>query len=182
MNGSFDSDLSGWSSTYHGSVIGIAWSALDPHDPTGSGSIQVTSKIDNGGVGGATQCVDVIGVSSLMMRVESVVFPQSFEYLYADPYVRYYDAPACGGTELLTEFPIGSVSMGAGWKQIGGPIAPPPTTQSILIDLGVWKPATALPATVYFDDVFLPESELLTSAAAALVVLAALARWRHGSM
>jgi MYXO-CTERM domain-containing protein len=38
-----------------------------------------------------------------------------------------------------------------------------------------------LPATVYFDDVFLPEPELLTSAAAALVVLAALARWRHES-
>ena len=69
--------------------------------------------------------------------------------------------------------------MGEGWRQISGPLTPPLGTQSILIDLGVLNPFfTAIPATVYFDEVFLPEPELSMSAAAVLVALTALARWR----
>lgn len=178
LNGDFDLDVSGCSTAYHGPVITIAWSPLDPGDPTASGSIEVTSTVDSGGVGGPTQCGDVPSGSPLFLSMEILVPTQSFEYPYGYPFVRFYDGFSCSGNELSTVYPIGLVSMGEGWKQISGPLAPPLGTESILIDLGIWKPATASPAIAYFDWVYLPEPELLTSASAVLVALASLARRR----
>jgi hypothetical protein len=180
VNGSFDSNVSGWSTVPNDPEIGIAWSPLDPDDPTASGSIEVTSTVDNGGVNGPSQCVDATSASPLRLSMEGLVPTQLIEYLYADPIVRYFDTPSCSGNQLSSEFPIGLVAMGEGWQQIGGPLVPPPATQSIRIVLGIGKPVfVAWPATVYYDEVYLPEPALLASTATALAGLASLARRRR---
>lgn len=176
VNGEFDANLAGWSNL-DPVEIGMAWSPQDPGDPTPSGSIEVVSTVSNGGATGPSQCVDVDAGVPLWMSVTILVPTQSFEYLYADPFVRYFDTVGCGGgIELGNEFPIGQVSMGEGWKRIEGPLAPPAATRSVLAVLGVVKPVSvALPATVYFDAVFLPEPGSGALAAGAFVVLGLLA-------
>lgn len=85
VNGDFATDASGWSTTYHGPVIAIAWSPLDPADPTPSGSLEVTSTISNGGTGGPTQCVDLL-VAEPELRMDVLVPTQpAFAYVNARP-------------------------------------------------------------------------------------------------
>jgi hypothetical protein len=180
VNGDFATDVAGWSTAYHGPVISIAWSPLDAAGSTQSGSVEVTSTDASGGSGGPTQCVDLPD-AAVVLRMDILVPVQSsFPDLYADPYVRWYDGPGCSGSEISTEFPIGSVSAGQGWTQIGGPLSPPLSAQAVLIDLGLVKPAgNALPAVAYFDDVYLPEPAAPALGACALAALLSLRSLRR---
>jgi hypothetical protein len=174
VNGEFDANLSGWSNPLP-TTIGMAWSPQDPSDPTPSGSIEMVSTVSNAGTLGPSQCVDVDAGVPLRMGVTILVPTQSFEYLDGDPFVRYFDTVGCGGYELSVEYPIGRVSMGEGWKRIEDLVVPPAATRSLRALLGVSKPATALPATVYFDAVFLLEPDRAAQAAGVFVVLGLLA-------
>lgn len=175
VNGDFATNVAGWSNPVP-SEIGFAWSELDPLDPTPSGSMQVTSTISNAGAQGPYQCVDTGEPVTMGMAI--LVPNQSFEYLYGNPFVRYYDAPGCGGAEVASEFPIGFVAMGEGWRRIKGVVTPPPTARSFRVFLGVWKPPTAWPATVHFDDVFVPEPDAGMGTACAFAALALVAGGR----
>lgn len=173
VNGDFASNPSGWSVAYHAPEIAMAWSDLDPADPTPSGSLQVTSIISNGGSGGPTQCVDLIG-AELEFHMDVLVPSQpAFGYVDAFPYVRWYSGAGCTVAEISLDFAPGSVSAGQGWTRIAEVLAPPGSAQSVLIDLGIAKPSgSGAPAIAYFDNVYLPEPDASGLGVAALAALA----------
>jgi hypothetical protein len=175
VNGDFATDVSGWNTSYHGAVISIAWSSQDAADSARSGSIEVTSTASSGNAAGATECVG-LPAAALVMSMDILVPPQDFSYLYADPGVHWYSGPRCLGVELSVQYPIGTVWAGEGWRRIDGPLATPPrSARSVLVDLGLVKPAgDTSSAVAYFDNVYLPEpdaSELGTCGVAALAGL-----------
>lgn len=180
-NGDFATNVSGWSTAYHAPAIAIAWSDLDPADPTPSGSIQVTSTVTSGGSGGPTQCVDLL-VGEPELRMDVLVPSQpGFAYVNASPYVRWYYGAGCTIGEISTEFAPGTVSAGEGWTRISGPLIPPGSAQAVLIDLGIVKPSgSSAPAVAYFDNVYLPEPGAGALGGAAFAVLAALS-WPRSS-
>jgi hypothetical protein len=176
VNGDFATDVSGWSTAYHGSGITIAWSSLDPADPTASGSLEVTSTISNGGAGGATQCVDLL-VANPELRMDVMVPSQpGFAYVNAAPYVRWFLGAGCSVGEISTESVLGTVPDGTDWTRLTGPLSPPPTAQAVLLDLAIAKPSGSSAAAVaYFDNVYLPEPGGTALGATVCAVLAALA-------
>ena len=173
VNGDFASNSSGWSVAYHAPEISIAWSDLDPADPTPSGSLQVTSTVSNAGSGGPTQCVDLPG-AELDFHMDVLVPSQpAFAYVTAFPYVRWYSGAVCTVAEISSEFAPGSVSAGQGWTRIAELLTPPGSAQSVLIDLGITKPSgSSAPAIAYFDNVYLPEPDGSALGAAALAAVA----------
>lgn len=181
VNGDFATNPSGWSTAYHGPVISIAWSDLDPADPTPSGSLQVTSTVASGGSGGPTQCVDLL-LAEPELRMDVLVPSQpAFAYVTASPYVRWYYGAGCTVGEISTEFVLGNVPAGQGWTRLAGPLIPPGAAQAVLIDLGIVKPSgSSAPAVAYFDNVYLPEPDASALGTAGFAVLAALA-WPRSS-
>ena len=176
VNGDFATNPSGWSTAYHAPEIAIAWSDLDPADPTPSGSLQVTSTSTEGGSGGPTQCVDLL-VAEPELRMDVLVPSQpAFAYVTAYPYVRWYSGAGCTIGEISTEFVPGTVSAGQGWTRLAGPLIPPGSAQAVLIDLGIVTPSgNSAPAVAYFDNIYLPEPGASALGAAAFALLAALA-------
>jgi hypothetical protein len=179
VNGDFATDVSGWSTAYHGAAISTAWSDLDPADPTPSGSIQVTSTITGGGSAGPTQCVDLL-VAEPELRMDVLVPSQpAFDYVTAYPYVRWYSEAGCTIGEISTEFVLGAVPAGLGWTRLAGPLIPPGSAQAVLIDLGIVKPSgSSDPAVAYFDNLYLPEPGADSLGMAVFAILAALASRR----
>lgn len=182
VNGDFAANVLGWSTAYHAPEISIAWSDLDPADPTPSGSIEVTSTITSGGgSAGPTQCVDLL-FAEPELRMDVLVPSQpAFAYVTAFPYVRWYSGAGCTVGEISTEFVLGNVPAGQGWTRLAGPLIPPGAAQAVLIDLGISKPSgSSAPAVAYFDNVYLPEPEASALGTAAFALLAALA-WPRSS-
>lgn len=175
VNGDFATDPSGWDPAAHAPAISIAWSPLDPADPTPSGSLEVTTIISTAGSGGPTQCVDLL-VANPQLAMDVLVPSQpAFNYVLASPFVRWFDATGCSGDYSLTESPIGEVPDDSSWTHLEGSLSPPGSAQSVLIDLGVRKPGgSSAPAVAYFDNVYLPEPGAPALAVAAVAVLAAL--------
>ena len=180
VNGDFAADVAGWSTAYHGSVISIAWSSLDPADPSPSGSVEVTTTSMSGGSGGPTQCVDLAG-GAIEIAMDAMVPAQpAFAYVVAAPYVRWYFGVGCTIGEISTEFVGGTAAAGAGWTQLTQALVPPVSAQAVLIDLGLYKPSgSSNPALAYFDNVYLPEPASGGLGAAALGALAIAARVRR---
>jgi hypothetical protein len=173
VNGDFASDVSSWSTAYSGPQVSVAWNALDPADPTPSGSAEVTTTVTNSTDGGADQCVDLVS-GPLWLRLHAMVPDQpAVTFVAADPWVRWYTGPGCTVAEAGTDFPIGTVAEGAGWQTLVGPLTVPVTAKSVRVFLGAIKDTNATPAVVHYDDVYLPEPGSGALAIAACAALAA---------
>lgn len=173
VNGTFDADVSGWNPT---SQVSIAWSPLDPDDPTPSGSIEVTSSTPNGADAGPSQCVSLAGPSPELLRAYVLVPDDPGDWVRAEIVVWYYASPACMDF-LELDFSPDWIGEGTGWTELAMPLSVPPAAASMRVQLAAVRESDGGSSVAYFDAVTLPEPGVAAGIAAAGALLC-LARTR----
>ena len=152
-NGSFDTDVSGWTPSSKSTVV---WDALDADASPTSGSALVTNQSDTANDStGATQCVDgLIGGATYRFGAEILVPAGPGETGRAHLLVQWYD-DFCGGHQSGAA--VASIGVMTStpdvWYTDHGTFVAPADTRFARIRLSVWKDAETGTLDGQFDNV-----------------------------
>ncbi len=170
-NGSFDTNIDGWSdpTALPGTVL--AWSYYDPHEDPASGSLMVTTNLPEAGLDGPWQCVLTTpgphSMSATMLR--------DYPLQYIEPYVKmtldFFASENCAGAPLGGSVDDVAIS-GDAWEPLANQSVAPEGTQSAMVRFWVGGTYDTYADPVFFDDVsLLPEPGAAILGLAALVAL-----------
>jgi hypothetical protein len=169
-NGTFDSDVNGWSN--YGTGGTIAYSATMGHDAVGSA--MVTNSSGGNTSVGAMQCVDIpTAAGTEYYTAEGWVYvpagqPANFSYAYIR--LRYYPTDDCTGTALGSNLDSNQISTTDTWQEVERIAQTVATAESVQVRLYVRTSGAGGSPSVYFDDISLYDS---TSTAITLTSLQA---------
>ena len=203
FNGTFDASVRGWlpcSFSSPGSSS-CAWLSEDPVDPTRTGIMKLTNRINIPEPTSASgfivkRCMpveeNVWQSFELEYRIAPGQTPQSSRAGSVSVAASFYPEPDCSGERLTLELPISREETG-GWFHASGQRISPAGARGLAVEIGVTKsgPSSAEdPFAVHIDRVAVPEPANSMLAAAAIATLSWLSaslrlsrrsRRRHGS-
>jgi len=168
-NGSFDTDVSGWSDK--GTGGSIAYEASIGHNATGSA--KVTNASGQNTSSGAVQCVDIpLSGGTSYYTVKGWIYippgqPANFSHAYIR--VQYYSQDGCSGT-LGSTLDSNSVTTVESWQEAVKITLAPDSAQSAHVRLYIRTTGSGGSPFVYFDDVTFYDS---TATAVTLTSLSA---------
>lgn len=183
VNGSFDTNASGWvdPGALPGTVFG--WSAFDSQQAPGSGSMYVWTNLSEAGLDGPWQCAPAAPGTWALTADTYVVFPAQPQYL--EPYVAmsldFFASEDCTGVESASQWAV-SLRYFQVWELLSIRLDAPAGTRSARVRFWVGGTYDTWTDSASFDDVSLqlvPEPASGALGAAALVVLALARRRLH---
>ncbi len=152
-NGTFDSDVAGWTAALKSTV---AWDALDAEAGSSSGSALVTNQSDTSNdSSGATQCIEgLVGEAIYRFSSEIRIPGGQSETGRAHLLIQWYGG-SCGGQQSGNPITTSGVSTSAPdtWTTDRGTAVAPEGTQSAQLRLSVWKDQATGSLSAHFDNV-----------------------------
>jgi hypothetical protein len=153
-NGSFDTDVSGWTAQLH---VAVVWSAIDANLHPGSGSAEVTNTYPTKNQGsGIVQCVDlpIVGGAAYDFGGKAFIPDAQDRDGSAQVGLRWYEGVGCSGS-FVGEQPRRSTETVGAWVELTATeqLAPGGAT-SVLFLAFPSKREAGSSLIAYFDDLY----------------------------
>lgn len=182
VNGTFDTNIDGWSDpgAYPDTVI--AWTFFDPHDDPASGALSVTTNLSDAGLDGPWQCA----VTAPGPHAASAMAYRHYPPQHIEPFVEmsldFFASDDCSGAPLEGGLYDVTIS-GDYWEPLAVQTAAPAATRSAMVRFLVGGTYDTYADQVSFDDAsLLPEPGSAALAVAALVALRLVGRGARGAL